>query len=256
MAGCAMTDGSLATLQKDCYKPRDDTNFLTTGVRMKRAISGLLALASACSFAQSTATSQVTNGPGTATPASTAAEGDALMYQRYLRSTRKMSDLDKAAAATFGDPVVGPVLVIGAAFLGVPPNVVATLAGASASALRDRAATQSKGQWDTYTYQPPEGYKFCAVKVYGDSIRPESKHRPKIFRAIGTEDSMTFTITHEKHVSSAVKLRLEMLAIKESAWSKFSSECQFDKQQRVIIPLCHGGTCARFVTGAAWLPVR
>ena len=64
-------------------------------------------------------------------------------------------------------------------------------------------------------------HALCAVKVHGDSIRPQSKNRPKIYAAVGNRDEMRFTITHEKDTSSAVKLRLETMAVKSDVWDKF-----------------------------------
>lgn len=187
-----------------------------------------------------------------------AADGskEVLVYQHYLSSVRKVGDLDVIAKSTIGHPVVGPVLITAAAMLGVPPEVVATAAGAAAASLRERSRTESKGNWDSYYFRPPKGYALCAVKVHGDSIRPQSKNRPKIYAAVGNRDEMRFTITHEKDTSSAVKLRLETMAVKSDVWDKFEQNCHFTQAARQIVPLCRGSQCNVHVTGGQWLPKR
>jgi hypothetical protein len=207
-------------------------------------------------FIAALAASALAQTAGQADPTASSQPAEVLAYGTALSSERSSSPITRVLAGTVGDPIIGPIIIVGSYLLGVPVDVIAGLGSVGAAAQEQRSAAKRDGNWDTFTYRPPEGYFACAVKVYGDSIRPQSRQRPKL-SATGSREAMSFTIAHNGNAdSSAVKLRLEILAVRADAWDKHSQRCHFSQATASIVPLCRGGECTPHVTGAQWRPVR
>jgi hypothetical protein len=220
----------------------------------------LAALVAACSLVAASGVSAQTAAPAPAPAAAAPAapSTDFVVYSQIVSSRRNPESLGDAINGVMSNPVIGPVIVIGAAYLGVPPEAVASLGAAAASAqqeqMRKDRATPRRGYHIDYL-KPPAGYSVCAARFGALSIHPESENRPKV-SAAGSLDAVTMSVQHQSQSfgrgRSTVKVKVDMLAVKTDQLDKYKEQCRLTKAQTTLIPLCRGSECDAPMNGTAW----
>jgi uncharacterized protein (DUF2147 family) len=182
--------------------------------------------------------------------------GEIVAYTQFMTSRRQSENLGTTVTAAMANPVIGPVLVVGAAYFGVPPEYVAALAAAAAEAQQVKAEQnrQHSGDRDTFTFSAPDGYKLCATRVAAISIHPTKRNRPKAIIS-GSTKSIVAYVDHSSQEwnagRSTVKLRFDMLAVKSEAFEKYAPRCLKEKVE-TLIPLCRGRDCVPAMNGSTW----
>jgi hypothetical protein len=194
-------------------------------------------------------------------PTSSAAQpksGDIVAYTQFISSRRDPENLGDAVLAAMANPVIGPVLVVGSYYMGVPPEYVVSLAGAAASAQNEKANADRqvprKG-YHVYTLKPPQGYAMCAIRVGAISIHPTKRDRPKAVVS-GSSNQVTVAVDHSTQSfgkgRSTVKLAFDVLAVKAESARTYEDKC-LGKSTTTLIPLCRGSDCNPYVTRNSWL---
>jgi len=184
-------------------------------------------------------------------------EGDILVYTQFISSRQESESLGDAALGAVANPVVGPILVVGAAYFGVPPQYVAAVAGAAAKAQQEKSeASRNSPQKGVHldTLQPPIGYDICAIRVGAISIHPGETDRPKV-TILGSRSSVAVTTVHQKQAfgsgRSTVKLEVDILAVRSTAREAYASQC-LSQATVTLVSACRGSECAPRMTRTTW----
>ncbi len=223
-------------------------------------VTAMLSLALGATVCPS-AYAQTAAAPGMGVSAPATADGEVLVYSQFLSSRHKPESLGDAAAAAVANPVIGPVLIIGAAYFGVPPGYVAAAGAAAAKAQQEKSEATRKSPRKGYhvdTFVPPAGYDLCAIRVGALSIHPRFDKRPKV-RIVGSRQGV---VVESDHVTqdfgsgrSTVKLVLDFMAVKSDARDKYAEKCLAEKPVE-LIGLCRGAQCEPSMTRSTWLSGR
>jgi hypothetical protein len=210
-----------------------------------------LALTTPLTFAQTTS-------GNTSTPAAQPTKSDIVAYTQFISSRRDPENLGDAVLGAMANPVIGPILVVGSYYMGVPPEYVAALAGAAASAQNEKATAERevpRNGYHVYSLKPPQGYAMCAIRVGAISIHPRKKDRPKTVIS-GSNSQVTVAVDHSTQAfgkgRSTVKLAIDVLAVKIEAAKAYEDRC-LGQANTTLVPLCRGSDCDPFMTRNSWL---
>ncbi|MDN4035754.1 hypothetical protein [Massilia sp. YIM B02443] len=191
-------------------------------------------------------------------PATNAPAPESIVFTTVVSSRLNPESVLDEVNAAMSHPVIGPVIVLGAAYLGVPPDTVAAL-GASAAAAGAERTSQEQQQprrgYHIYSIKAPEGYAMCAVRFGAISIHPRKKERPKVW-ATASSSGLTFHVDHQTQQwlrgRSTVKTYIDVLTVRNDARARYEAKCLPDTEQSVL-PLCRGADCDAYMTRQNWL---
>lgn len=217
-------------------------------------LAGLSGWASAACSAEATAPAATT---ASSAQKASPTQGDILVYTQFISSRRESESLGDAALGAVANPVVGPILVIGAAYFGVAPQYVAAVAGAAAKAQQEKSeASRKSPQKGVHldTLQPPVGYDICAIRVGAISIHPGETDRPKVTIS-GSRTSVAITTAHQEQAfgsgRSTVKLEVDILAVRSTAREAYASQC-LPQATVALVSACRGSECVPKMTRTTW----
>ncbi len=213
----------------------------------------LVGLLVACSVASGV--SAQTAAPAQPTSAQAA---DFVLYTQIVSSRRDPEDLGSAINDIMSNPIIGPAIVIGAAYLGLPAEAIVPLGSAAARAQQEKMqaerANPNKGH-HIYTLKAPDGYSLCAARFGAISIHPRSDQRPKV-TTTGSLGGVVMDIRHRTQAfgkgRSTVKVRVDLLAVKTDQLGKYTAQCRLTKSAQTLIPLCRGSDCDAPMNGSVW----
>jgi hypothetical protein len=177
-------------------------------------------------------------------------------FASTLETARSAPTISTVLGDVVGNPIVGPVLVAAAAYFGVPPNVVAGIAGLAAAGQAQNSA-QRHGRQDVYEIRPPSGYELCAVRLSAISVRPKRDKRPRVI-VTASPESFRFEVNHQiqniGEGGSKVKVRVDFATVLKgsTAATEQAGKCFPAAKTSTVIATCRGSECDRVMTGSTW----
>lgn len=207
------------------------------------------------------AAAQQAQPAGTAAPApmqGASAPSDITMFTTVVTARRNPESPMDAVASAMSSPILGPIIIVGAYYMGVPAESIAGLAAASAAAAAEKAnqaRQEPRKGYQIFTITPPEGHVMCAVRFGAISIHPTKKKRPKVW-ATGSQDGVKLHVDHATQQwlngRSTVKTFVDVIAVKTEAQAKYADKC-FPKAEQQIVSLCRGSDCTPQMNRTIWL---
>jgi hypothetical protein len=185
---------------------------------------------------------------------------EVIVYSQIISSKRRPDNVVQELADAMSNPVIGPIIVIGAYFLGVPPEGIKAMGSAAAAAAAEKAKSSrespKKGVFiDRLT--PPAGYAMCAARLGLLSIHPRKKgdDRPRV-NVSGSNSGVVITTAHQGQDwldgTSKVKIKADLMAVKIEAMATYKDKCLGDRSVD-LVSLCRGKECNPKMSGSAWL---
>ena len=148
------------------------------------------------------------------------------------------------------NPVLGPIAVVAAVYLGVPPGAIAGVAAAAAVPRHEEEKEEN-----FYSFLVPVGYTFCAARFSLVSIVPADGTRASHLAANAQADQLNiYTWTPRRRAGegrSWVEVNADVIAIRREARTKYSSKCLQNDDTSPLLD-CRGRNCPG-AQGVDWL---